>query len=78
MQIDARISKLAKNILKNSVQLQKGEKIYIEAFGASTKDFFNELIKETIKLGAVPFYFYNDASFEKILIEGANKQQKEA
>ena len=45
MQIDARISKLAKNILKNSVQLQKGEKIYIEAFGASTKDFFNELIK---------------------------------
>ena len=51
MQIDARISKLAKNILKNSVQLQKGEKIYIEAFGASTKDFFNELIKESKKLG---------------------------
>lgn len=77
MQIDARISKLAENILKNSVQLKKGEKIYIEAFGASTKDFFNELIKETIKLGAVPFYFYNDASFEKSLIEGADKQQIE-
>ena len=29
MQIDARISKLAENILKNSVQLKKGEKIYI-------------------------------------------------
>ena len=78
MQVDARISKLAENILKNSVQLQKGEKIYIEAFGASTKDFFNEMIKETIKLGAVPFYFYNDASFEKSLIEGADKQQIEA
>ena len=41
MQIDKRIAQLAENILKNSVQLKKGEKIYIEAFGASTKDFFN-------------------------------------
>ena len=54
MQIDERISKLAKNILKNSVQLKKGEKIYIEAFGASTKDFFNELIKATIKPAPPP------------------------
>ena len=77
MQIDKRIAQLAENILKNSVQLKKGEKIYIEAFGASTKDFFNELIKETIKLGAVPFYFYNDASFEKSLIEGASEKQIE-
>lgn len=77
MQIDKRIVQLAENILKNSVQLKKGEKIYIEAFGASTKDFFNELIKETIKLGAVPFYFYNDASFEKSLIEGASEKQIE-
>lgn len=78
MQIDKRIAQLAENILKNSVQLKKGEKIYIEAFGASTKDFFNELIKETVKLGAVPFYFYNDASFEASLIEGAEPQQIEA
>ena len=77
MQIDKRIAQLAENILKNSVQLKKGEKIYIEAFGASTKDFFNELIKENIKLGAVPFYFYNDASFEKSLIEGASEKQIE-
>lgn len=77
MQIDKRIAQLAENILKNSVQLKKGEKIYIEAFGASTKDFFNELIKETIKLGAVPFYFYNDVSFEKSLIEGASEKQIE-
>lgn len=77
MQIDERITKLAGNIIKNSVQLQKGEKIYIEAFGASIKDFFNELIRETIKSGGCPFYFYNDASFEKSLIEGASEQQIE-
>ena len=77
MQIDKRIAQLAENILENSVQLKKGEKIYIEAFGASTKDFFNGFIKETIKLGAVPFYFYNDASFEKSLIEGASEKQIE-
>ena len=40
--------------------------------------FLGVLIKETIKLGAVPFYFYNDASFEKSLIDGADKQQIEA
>ena len=46
MQIDKRISQLAENILKNSVQLKKGEKIYIEAFGASTKDFLMNLSKK--------------------------------
>ncbi len=77
MQIDSRISAMAVNVLKNSVRLKKGEKIYIEAFGSSTKDFFNELIKTAVKIGATPFYFYNDDEFIKSLINGASKSQIE-
>lgn len=77
MQIDNRIRDLAKNILVNSLELKKGEKIYIEAFSESTKDFLNELIHASIELGAIPFYFYNDNSFVKNLINGANDVQIE-
>ena len=68
MKIDERITKLAENVLKNSVKLKKGEKIYIEAFSASTKDLFNEFIRVATKMGAVPFYMYNDNSFVKNLM----------
>ena len=77
MKIDERITKLAENILKNSVELKKGEKIYIEAFSESTKDLFNEFIRIAAKMGAVPFYFYNDNSFVKNLVENSNPNQIE-
>ncbi|MBE6443275.1 MAG: aminopeptidase [Alphaproteobacteria bacterium] len=77
MRIDDRITKLAENILKNSVKLKKGEKIYIEAFSESTKDLFNEFIRIATKMGAVPFYMYNDNSFVKNLVDNANPQQIE-
>ena len=67
MRVDERLTKLAENVLKNSVKLKKGDKIYIEAFSASTKDLFNEFIRVASKMGAVPFYFYNDNSFVKNL-----------
>ena len=57
MHIDERITKLAESVLKNSVKLKRGEKIYIEAFGDSTKDLFNEFIRIASKTGATPFYF---------------------
>ena len=77
MKIDERITKLAENILKNSVELKKGEKIYIEAFSESTKDLFNEFIRIAAKMGAIPFYFYNDNSFVKNLVENSNPNQIE-
>jgi aminopeptidase len=77
MKTDERLTKLAENVLENSIGLRKNEKIYIEAFSASTKDLLNEFIKQAVKIGAVPFYFYNDNSFEKSLIEGADDAQIE-
>ena len=55
MKIDERLTKLAESVLKNLVKLKKGEKIYIEAFSASTKDLFNEFIRIAAKMGATPF-----------------------
>ena len=77
MKIDERITKLAENVLKNSVKLKKGDKIYIEAFSESTKDLFNEFIRIATKMGATPFYMYNDNSFVKNLVDNANSQQIE-
>ena len=77
MKIDERITRLAENVLKNSVALKKGEKIYIEAFSESTRDLLNEFIRIAVKIGATPFYFYNDNSFVKNLIMTASAEQIE-
>ena len=77
MKIDERITKLAENVLKNSLELKRGEKIYIEAFSESTKDLFNEFIRIAAKMGATPFYFFNDNSFVKNLVENSTPNQIE-
>lgn len=75
MQVDVRLTQLAENILRKGVKLKKGEIVYLEGFSASTKDLLNELIKVTIKIGATPFYFFNDTDFIKSSIDGASEQQ---
>lgn len=75
MQVDERLAKLAENTLKHGLKVKKGETIYMEAIGGSTKDLLNEFIKTAIKLGAVPFYHFNDRSFEKSLLNGATASQ---
>ena len=76
--MDSRITKLAENILYNSVRLKKGETIYLEAFDTSTKDLLSELIRITIKIGATPFYFYNNMDFVRSCMEGATDKQIQA
>lgn len=75
MQKDVRISQLAQAILKNSIKLKKGEKIYIEARGLSTMPLMQEMIKEATKMGGVPFYFYNDNSLLKSFLCSAQEEQ---
>ena len=78
MQKDARLYQLAENVLKNSVKLKKGEKIYIEAFGSSVLDLFEIFIQTATKMGAVPFYFYNDEHLLKAVIANASASQMES
>lgn len=77
MRVDERLTKLAESVLKNSVKLKKGDKIYIEAFSASTKDLFNEFIRIAAKMGATPFYFFNDNLFVKNLMANSSESQIE-
>ena len=77
MRVDERLTRLAESVLKNSVKLKKGEKIYIEAFSASTEDLFNEFIRIASKMGATPFYFYNDNSFVRNFIANSSVAQVE-
>ena len=43
MQADQRLTRLAENILQKSLKVKKGEKVYLESFGASTKELLNEI-----------------------------------
>lgn len=75
MEKDHRLRQLAQNVLKHSVCLHPGEKVYIETSGTLTTDFLTVLIEETVKLGAVPFYYYNDTLLKNALLCGASKRQ---
>ena len=61
MQKDSRLIKLAENIVKNSIKMQKGEIVYIEAYGESTKGLLEEFITVITNNGGIPFYFFNDS-----------------
>ena len=75
MQKDNRLYQLAENVLKNSVKLKKGEKIYIEAFGPAVLDLMEIFIQKATELGGVPFYFYNDEHLLKAVIDNASEEQ---
>ena len=69
MRKDDRLRRLAENIIKNSVELKKGETIYIEAFGESTRDLLDEFIIAATKAGGVPFYMFNDNAFVRDFVK---------
>ena len=58
MKVDERILKLAENVLKNSVKLKKGERIYIESFGQSTLPALQAFAAQAAKLGGVPVLLF--------------------
>lgn len=75
MKKDERLNKLAKSILTNSVKLQAGEKIYIETSGSLTVDLLAAFVEESVKIGAIPFYYFNDTYLQNSLIKNADESQ---
>ena len=63
MKRDERIVRLAENVVNYSVGVQKGERIYVECFGASAQPLFEEVIAAVTRAGGVPFYYCNDNAF---------------
>lgn len=75
---DKRNEILAKNLLGYSVALQPGERILIEIRGRDTLELAKELIREATRIGAVPFWYYNDPSLVRHWIQSASEGQFEA
>ena len=50
--MDARIQKLAKNLINYSCEVKAGDKVLIHYIGASTTELSRALIKETYAAGA--------------------------
>lgn len=75
MKKDSRLEKLAQNIIKNSIKLQKGERVFIEAKGISTLPLMEEFVKAATLAGGVPHYSFNDDGLHKEFVTYATKEQ---
>lgn len=78
MKRDERIVRLAENVVNYSVGVQKGERIYVECFGASAQPLFEEVIAAVTRAGGVPFYYCNDNVFIRDFLRCADEAQIKA
>lgn len=75
MKKDSRISELVRKVLTQSLRVRKGEKVYLEFEGEQTLPVMEEFIRETVRLGAVPFYFFNDTAHHIALLQDSSDEQ---
>lgn len=74
---DIRIEKLASNLLRHSINLQKGEKILIEIIGMDAILLGKELIRQAENIGAIPFFNIIDYEImREMLINGTEEQMQ--
>ena len=72
---DLRIEKLANNLLKYSINLQKGEKILIEMIGIDAVPLGKELIKQTKKIGALTYFNIIDYKIMREMLMNTSEEQ---
>jgi len=72
---DKRNEVLARLLLDYSVDLKKGEILYLEIKGKETLELGKELIKYATAKGGVPFWYYNDESLSRQWIGQAKDEQ---
>ncbi len=72
---DARVQKLANQLINYSVSLKENEKILIEVIGEDGIPLAKELIKEAYKVKAMPFFNLINQSLLKDMLEGLTEEQ---
>jgi aminopeptidase len=72
---DQRNETLARILLTHSVDLQPGEKLFLEIRGWESLELAKETVKQATKMGGVPFWWYNDPSLGRPWLEGASEEQ---
>ena len=70
---DPRVRKLAKYMIHEAVQLQKGEKILIEVHGQA-KEMARALIEESYAAGGNPYFHQFDYDLEGVVMRGASPE----
>lgn len=75
---DKRNETLARNLVEYSVDLKKGEILYLEMKGKESLELGKEIIRIASEKGAVPFYFYNDESLLRQYIKTATTEQHQS
>lgn len=73
--MDKRIMDLAKNLVNYSCRLKKGERVLIASAGFADMPLVKALIKETYKVGAVPFVEITNSSVKREILMGTTKEQ---
>jgi len=71
---DPRIAKLAENLVNYSLKLTKGEKLLINVTGPDAEPLVNEVVKEALKVGALPFVNVENNRLNRTLIKGASDE----
>lgn len=73
--MDNRNQLLAYNLINYSVQLQKGEKLLIEARGHECEELVNAIIEEAYKVGALPFVNFESTVIKRELLLNITEEQ---
>ena len=71
---DPRIKQLASQLLTHSVELKKGDKVWIQGHYIA-KPLLIELVNQTYELGAIPFVQMLDDKIHKHLAKGFSREQ---
>ncbi len=72
---DKRNKILAKQLLNYSLEMQKGEILYLEIKGKETLELGKEIIRKATEMGVIPFWYYNDESLLRQWVRFATDEQ---
>jgi aminopeptidase len=73
--MDERVKVLAHNLVNYSMNVKKGEKVYIHYIGQETEDLAKQLIKEVYTVGAVPFPHYTNQRVQREMLLNCSEEQ---
>jgi aminopeptidase len=74
--MDQRINRMAKQLIRHSVNLKKGEKILID-INDYADDYAVALIKEVYAVEGIPFINLESSSIKRAILMGASEEQME-
>jgi aminopeptidase len=73
--MDPRIEKLANILVNYSCRLKSGDKVLIDCYGASPEALNKAIIRETYKIGAIPFFSLKNNSILREIIKHCSIEQ---